>query len=666
MLFSIPSARDDPVVQHSKNNLDRQQRNSTTSSSSKRKDENDKQNILFTAKHSTTSSPMKSKKRSMGSRHWQTNSKGKHRDEVKPEDVKGDLENIPKQDEKITESTNVFTKDGVQASFTEAEKQVLSGLFIDGYGHGHDHDHCHGKDLTDNMLFSIPSARDDPVVQHSKNNLDRQQRNSTTSSSSKRKDENDKQNILFTAKHSTTSSPMKSKKSSMRSRHWKAHHDHHINVPCAGIMPSFLRQRLSNETKSKFKAREEVKPEDVKGDLENIQKRDTTNVSTKDGIKSDTEVRASHCNSNASFASSWPDEEGGFEHFDCWQLLYDEYARDFGFGGAKVIEPNDSMSYIDEDYLDKEIECQFRILGTAADDLSAQPHCLSPPLMDSLLNFVPESQSCENYWLKYSLVRDGASLDTFRQYTRAATHTLLAIQTTNGDVFGCFTSSPWHTQNEYFGNGECFVWKMRHNRKTRCYSLYDQAHLETEIDVYPFSGFNNTVQLCRHDMIAVGGSDVANASQEGFDYRFPTYNNFPTYKNKETGFAIALQDDLCRGTSAACPTFCSPRLDGNGTNIFEVKNLEVWTFTPCCTVDEAEKLEMRKYFVSQNTNASSREITSSFDHSSTASSSNVQKRFYSRLGDRDEHEVERDCWAEASNLACEFNFTRKSPRFMSR
>lgn len=465
------------------------------------------------------------------------------------------------------------------------------------------------------------------------------------------------------SKHDNSSK--KNNKRNSRHHHglWKAHH--------IGIIPSFLTRKDLREINCN--KQREILPEDVIGDLENSiskqtkEKNESNNVSTKDGgIKSDSEVRNSNRDSDASSASSWADDEGGFEHYDCWQLLYDEYARDFGFGGAKAIEPNTSLPHNDvedEDYdQEDENQRQFRILGTAADDLRSQPHCLSPPLMDSLLNFVPDSLSCENFWLKYSLVRDGASLNTFRQYARAATHTILAIQTTKGDVFGCFTSSPWHTQNDYFGSGESFVWKMRLNRETPCYSLYDQAHLESEIDVYPFSGFNNTVQLCRHDMIAVGGSDIENTPQVGFEYRFSNY------KNEETGFAIALQDDLCRGTSVACPTFCSPSLISNNESVFDVENLEVWTFTPCNTVDEAEKLEMRKYFATHTTYTSSgsQSTLSSFDYSPTSSSKNLQKQFYYRLGDMDGHDVDRDCWAEASSIACDLKLTNQSPRFLPR
>lgn len=85
----------------------------------------------------------------------------------------------------------------------------------------------------------------------------------------------------------------------------------------------------------------------------------------------------------------------------------------------------------------------FQILGTSANDEASHPHCLSPPLMESLSNFLPYSLTHQNFWMKYSLVRDGASLFTLLQNVRASKHTLIALETTGGDVFGAFTSTPW-------------------------------------------------------------------------------------------------------------------------------------------------------------------------------------------------------------------------------
>eukprot|EP00978_Attheya_sp_CCMP212_P022911 scaffold69290_cov45-Attheya_sp.AAC.2 len=195
----------------------------------------------------------------------------------------------------------------------------------------------------------------------------------------------------------------------------------------------------------------------------------------------------------ASWGSESDMDEENEEHFDAWNVMKDEEAIGYGAG--------DSLPFL--------------ILGTSADDVSAYPHVLSPPLMESLQFFFPYVISEENYWMQYSLVRDGASMHTLLQNVRGAKHTILAIETTDGEVFGSFTSSPWRKNWKYYGNGEAFLWRMRQTRKTPCHSIIDQAQLESELDVYPWTGENNFVQLCTQDKIAVGGGGAPTDFTEG-------------------------------------------------------------------------------------------------------------------------------------------------------
>lgn len=422
--------------------------------------------------------------------------------------------------------------------------------------------------------------------------------------------------------------------------------------------------KVNMKGKKKKKRWEEIQPEEVIGDLDddaNVDKDESTSAkgcvdkiietihsNADDGVLTDQTLSRSTRRSDSTTSSL--DEDYDYRHFDCWQLLKDEYAQDFGFAArdSKSVSmdskpevrdqsPREDISVdVESSSNDSDVELhQFKILGTGVDDISAQPHVLSPPLMDSLLNFVPDSHKFENFWLKYSMVRDGSCLDTFRDYTRAASNTILAIETTNGDVFGSFTTSPWenHGRNT-FGNGNSFVWKMRLSRATNCSSLYDQAHIESEIDVFPYSGFNTCVQICTNSMIALGGAEIEKSSSLGFsyddyqqlacDYKGGNFSN----KNNE-GFAIALHDDLSHGTTAPCPTFCSPSLLNDGGEFFEVLNLEVWTFTPVDCVNEAQQLEMRKYFVLQHNTSTGTRTRSSSEFSSKDL---IQESFYHRLG----------------------------------
>ena len=183
---------------------------------------------------------------------------------------------------------------------------------------------------------------------------------------------------------------------------------------------------------------------------------------------------------------SWKLDDDDEDYYDSWKVIEDEYVNGYGGGGT----------------------LPFRILGTSADDFDAHPHVLSPPLMESLQAFLPSGESGSNFWMKYSLVRDGAFSQTFLQHARGAKYSILAIETLDGEVFGAFTAEPWRKNWNYFGSGESFLWKMRKSRRQKCHSIIDQAQKESEIDVFPFTGANHCIQLCTHDKIAVGGGSV--------------------------------------------------------------------------------------------------------------------------------------------------------------
>lgn len=105
-------------------------------------------------------------------------------------------------------------------------------------------------------------------------------------------------------------------------------------------------------------------------------------------------------NSNRNQNSLWDETDEGTKNYDAWQVMKDEHAKDSGFYyvGEMTGEARSA---------DTGIEGFFRILGTSADDVNSQPHVLSPPLMESLLSFVPDQLTEENLWLKFSMVRDG-------------------------------------------------------------------------------------------------------------------------------------------------------------------------------------------------------------------------------------------------------------------
>jgi hypothetical protein len=198
------------------------------------------------------------------------------------------------------------------------------------------------------------------------------------------------------------------------------------------------------------------------------------------------------------------------------------------------------------------------------------------------------------------------------QRVRGCTHTILAIETTVGEVFGCCTSAPWRVGHPYFGKGKSFLWRMRMPRSTPCFSVIDQAQLESVIDVFNWTGDNDFVQLYNHDQLALGVGDDISSSRDSAENKVDDDSSNISSNNSDDqgggfgggGFGLTLSDDLLWGTPDACVTFCNTSLSKivmNGEP-FEIVNAELWSLTPCLTEDDAERLEAMKLFLEDKSN----------------------------------------------------------------
>lgn len=227
----------------------------------------------------------------------------------------------------------------------------------------------------------------------------------------------------------------------------------------------------------------------------------------------------------------------------------------------------------------------FYILGVTPD---FKVGVLTPSLMESLRSFMPYAVVEENFWLKYSLQRDGASLPTLLSKVRTSRHTVLGVETTDGYVFGAFCSSPWRVQSTWFGSGECFLWRLKRSRLHHANSSRRNFDNDNEMEVYPYTGKDDLIQYCTKKTIAVGGGDWSDG-------------NMTPYPREPTGIGFMVDGDLMGGETNACATFANPRLGNRmiSTNEFDIRSLEVWTVTPCTSIDQAEKLEMHKHFVEE-------------------------------------------------------------------
>eukprot|EP00534_Pseudo-nitzschia_fraudulenta_P009109 CAMPEP_0201154114 /NCGR_PEP_ID=MMETSP0851-20130426/14377_1 /ASSEMBLY_ACC=CAM_ASM_000631 /TAXON_ID=183588 /ORGANISM="Pseudo-nitzschia fraudulenta, Strain WWA7" /LENGTH=873 /DNA_ID=CAMNT_0047431429 /DNA_START=290 /DNA_END=2908 /DNA_ORIENTATION=+ len=254
----------------------------------------------------------------------------------------------------------------------------------------------------------------------------------------------------------------------------------------------------------------------------------------------------------------------------------------------------------------------FFIIGTHKKDTPCVPHVLVPTVMDALQEHLPMHCAESNFWLRYSLLRDGASMHSMEAKSGLSKYTILAIETLNGDVFGCFMTKPWvSTNNKYRRSVESFLWKLTNRRSARPQTKDEEApelegtdsnideYDDDIIDVYRWSGDNDLCQLFADDKIAVGGGVVGHSGD---------------------GFGILLEDDLLSGSSSPCATYNNPSLCISSTDgvadpslsarsntsstrdetRFEVANMEIWGLTPFLFVADAERSEKSLRFAKDN------------------------------------------------------------------
>eukprot|EP00548_Thalassiothrix_antarctica_P016985 CAMPEP_0194196604 /NCGR_PEP_ID=MMETSP0154-20130528/76755_1 /TAXON_ID=1049557 /ORGANISM="Thalassiothrix antarctica, Strain L6-D1" /LENGTH=281 /DNA_ID=CAMNT_0038921211 /DNA_START=273 /DNA_END=1116 /DNA_ORIENTATION=- len=155
----------------------------------------------------------------------------------------------------------------------------------------------------------------------------------------------------------------------------------------------------------------------------------------------------------------------------------------------------------------------FSVLGTSYDMNNdyhhKSSHVLSPSLMDALRSHLPSSIKESNFWLKYSMIRDGANIRTLLQKVKSSKRTLLAIETMEGDIIGSFTSAPWCKTIEsrgYFGSGEAFVWRTdnKEHSSSSCATTHttssakekedDDEEQKSIVEVFHWSGKNCNIQ----------------------------------------------------------------------------------------------------------------------------------------------------------------------------
>jgi len=232
----------------------------------------------------------------------------------------------------------------------------------------------------------------------------------------------------------------------------------------------------------------------------------------------------------------------------------------------------------------------FSMLGVenaGTNNINLNPRVFTPDIMDALRGFMPLHKADDNFWLRFSLVRDGASFTRLLASVRASVYTLIGVETNHGEVFGSFTGQPWSVGRKWYGSSDAFLWRLKKRRYTSPKNSRNPG-FERELEVYPCTGDDDLVQYCTTKTIAVGGGE------------WPSHSSSPYFGDSEPGIGFVVDGDLAGGETNSCATFANPKLArhaSTSSSEFAIRNLEVWSLTPCSNVEDATKMELREFLV---------------------------------------------------------------------
>ncbi|KAG2182937.1 hypothetical protein INT44_005918 [Umbelopsis vinacea] len=173
------------------------------------------------------------------------------------------------------------------------------------------------------------------------------------------------------------------------------------------------------------------------------------------------------------------------------------------------------------------------ILHTGSKDF---PNVVDDKLACRLRDYLPPRQNVKQNWhLEYSFDSHGISLSTLYAKVHDKGPCILAIRDEYDGVFGAYISEPLHTNRLYYGNGECFMWRIHAG----------------SLQVYHCTGENTYTVLSQKDFIALGGGDGK--------------------------FGLWINADLEHGYSESCKTFANDILSTHSN--FQCIDFEIWTFS---------------------------------------------------------------------------------------
>ncbi|ORX57893.1 TLD-domain-containing protein [Piromyces finnis] len=182
---------------------------------------------------------------------------------------------------------------------------------------------------------------------------------------------------------------------------------------------------------------------------------------------------------------------------------------------------------------------------------------LNSIIASSIYTAIPKRfQIKRSMTLLYSLRMHGSSLRTF--YSRSEVGSsfqqpqVLVIRDDMDNTFGAFITEAFHTSNHFYGDGECFLWKV------------DGSNI---IKIFKWSEKNYFCIYSNDDHISLGAGDGHSG--------------------------LYLDANLCNGSSAPCETYNNEVLSSEKD--FKIIDVELWGYT-----DMIERENLRRKTINRN------------------------------------------------------------------
>jgi TLD/LysM domain len=129
----------------------------------------------------------------------------------------------------------------------------------------------------------------------------------------------------------------------------------------------------------------------------------------------------------------------------------DTFSRDRSMSDASVASL--SISYTEKKALYDKDE-----LEKPPPTLLGNSNILTPEYAKKLRRYLPSMQQIENWRLLYSVLKDGADLNSFFRKTKNNKYTVIIVETINGEIFGGFSSKEWITSPNFCKYGSCLIY----------------------------------------------------------------------------------------------------------------------------------------------------------------------------------------------------------------